>query len=190
MKRLPFILIFLMVFSLSNVGQDNFGLKYIGLSIHPCGVKENAFMLPIKIDKYGYFVINNGGVASYEKFFYKDLFSTKASVALYSDCAARLGGFYHIGIRWKIFKTDKNNLYAGLGPTYIYRRNWAHIDGYVNPHSFKGDDNDEWQYLFLWYGGEIEYKHVLSDKLDFAVTLVPGIHILINFSFGLSYKFL
>jgi len=188
MKRLNFILTFLMILSLSINGQDNFGLKYIGLSIHPRGVKENASLLPLKFDRHGYLVLNNGGIASFEKFFYKDIFSVKALTALYADCAARRGGFWHIGIRWKIFKSGRNNLYAGLGPTYIYRRNWAELDGYINPHTFKGDENDKWQYLFLWYGGEIEYKHVLSDKLDFAVTLVPGIHILINISFGLSYK--
>ncbi len=172
-----------------GLAQDNIGIKFFGLSIHPKGEKSNAFLMPNKLDKNAYFVMNFGLEIMYEKFFIKDAFSFKIVKSLYSDCAARLGGFVHVGIRRKIIKKDKHSLYGGIGPTIIFRRNWLEIPGYNNPGKFNGDINDKWQHLFLWYGGEFEYKYFLSDRLDFAVSFIPGYPDLMSFAIGLNYKF-
>lgn len=170
------------------IAQDNIGVKFFGLSIHPKGEKENAFLMPNKLDKDAYLVMNFGAELMYEKFLYKDVISAKIVQALYADCAEKLGGFSHIGIRIKIAKNEEHSFYGGIGPTLVYRKNWQKIEGYVNPNKFQGEADDNWQYLFLWYGGELEYKYVITDKLDFSVSFVPGYPDLMSLAFGVSFK--
>ncbi|HEY8400396.1 MAG TPA: hypothetical protein VIK89_03995 [Cytophagaceae bacterium] len=179
----------LVLFTSSIVNaQDNIGIKLFGLSIHPKGEKENRDLMPRKLDPNGYLVINLGAMASYEKFVHKDIFSIKIVQSLYSDCAAQLGGFSHIGFRGKIFKTNKHALYGGIGPTLVFRRNWLRLDGYVNRNRFKGNSDDKWQYMFLWYGGEFEYAYRLSEHVHFTTTFIPGYPDLMSLSFGMKYE--
>lgn len=183
-----FLLSSIILFSVSMKAQNNVGIKFFGLSIHPKGEYENSFLMPNKLDKNGYLVMNFGAVVSYEHFFVDDRVSLKIAQALYSDCAARLGGFTHIGIRVRILKKGKHTLSGGIGPTIVYRRNWLELDGYVNPNRFKGGEDDKWQYLFLWYGGEFEYKYAINNKIDVTSSFVPGYPDLISLSFGINIK--
>ena len=166
--------------------KDNVGVKFFGLSIHPLGEKDNAHLMPLKLDKNGYFVLNIGGVAMYEKFVLGDFVSIKLAQAMYADCATRLGGFSHLGLRGRIIKKGRHFLYGGIGPTLIYRRNWHELPGYVDQHRFKGGSSVKWQYLFLWYGGEFEYKYLIKDNLYFSISFVPGYPDLMNLSLGIS----
>ena len=113
-------LISLFTFSERVIAQDNIGIKFFGLSIHPKGEKDNAFLMPNKLDKKAYLVMNFGAEIMYEKFLYKDIVSAKIVQALYVDCAEKLGGFSHIGIRAKIFKIGRHSLYGGIGPTLVF----------------------------------------------------------------------
>lgn len=183
-----FILVFICTISVKAITQNNIGVKFFGLSVHPKGEKENAFLMPNKLDKNGYLVMNFGAEVMCEKFIYQDLLSVKVIQALYSDCAARLGGFSHIGIRAKIFNLGKHSLYGGIGPTLVFRKNWLDLDGYVNPNRFKGGPENKYQHLFLWYGGEFEYKYQMNQKLDFAVSFVPGYPDLMSLAFGVSLR--
>lgn len=183
------VLFTLLLAALHVSAQNKVGLKYFGLSIHPKGEKENAFLMPNKLDKDAYLVLNAGGVVSYERFLYKDILSLKIAQALYADCAARLGGFTHIGLRGRIMKSGKHLLTGGLGPTLVFRRNWMELEGYKNQNRFKGNQEDYWQYLFLWYGGEFEYQYSMSKELDFSVSFVPGYPHLMSLSLGVNYKF-
>jgi len=171
------------------IAQNNLGFKFFGLSIHPKGEKENAFLMPNKLDKNGYFVMNLGGEVMYENFIYHEFLSIKIIQALYADCAERLGGFSHIGLRAIVFKNNKHILSGGIGPTLIYRRSWYELEGYINKNRFKGNSTAKWQYLFLWYGGEFEYKFIIKKRFDFAISFVPGYPDLISLSIGFSYKF-
>src|SRR5687768_16694856 len=94
---LIFVLFFL--FSARVKAQSNLNLKFFGLSLHPNG-DVNGPLLPLNPDKKGYLVLNLGGSLGYEYFLKKDKFSLKAIQAVYSDCAAQLGGFTHLGVRW------------------------------------------------------------------------------------------
>ncbi len=183
-----FILVFICSITVKAIAQNNIGVKFFGLSVHPKGEKENAFLMPNKLDKNGYLVMNFGAEVTYEKFIYQDLLSVKVIQALYSDCAARLGGFSHIGIRAKIFKLGKHSLYGGIGPTLVFRKNWLDLDGYINPNRFIGGPENKYQHLFLWYGGEFEYKYQMNQKLDFAVSFVPGYPDLMSLAFGVSLR--
>ena len=188
--KLHFIISAFVFFGLAfnkATAQDNMGMKFFGLSIHPKGELDNAFLMPHKLDKSGYLVMNLGAELMYEKFLLKDVLSVKLVQALYADCAGRLGGFSHIGIRGKILKKGKHSLYGGIGPTWIYRRNWLELSGYVNPNRFKGDLQDKYQYLFLWYGGEFEYKYQISKKMNIAISFVPGYPDLMSLALGMSF---
>jgi hypothetical protein len=126
---------------------------------------------------------------SYEKFWKPQKYSVKAIQALYTDCAALLGGFTHIGVRAMIFQKNKHALSGGLGPTFIYRRNWYRLPGYQDSGFFNGSPGNQWQYKFIPYAGELEYNYQLSNKVDFSTTFVPGYPSLISLSFGIRYKF-
>jgi len=183
-----FLLSLTVLFSICLKAQNNIGIKYFGRSIHPKGEHENSFLMPNKLDKNGYLVMNFGAVVSYEYFIVEERVSLKIAQALYSDCAARLGGFTHIGIRGRILKKGKHTISGGIGPTIVYRRNWLELDGYINQNRFKGDEDDKWQYLFLWYGGEFEYKYAINNKVDVTSSFVPGYPDLMSLSFGISIK--
>lgn len=185
MRKIPFVLFFFI--SVNCVSQNNIGVKFFGLSVHPFGDK-NAHLMPNKLDKNAYFVVNLGGLVSVEKHLTSKV-SVKVIQALYADCAAQLGGFSHIGIRFQIFNIRKHRLSGGIGPTLVFRKNWQLLENYDNPNTFKGGTNDQWQYLFLWYGGEFEYKYPISEKVDFALSFVPGYPDLMNVSFGVNYNF-
>lgn len=83
MKQLLFFLI-CWTASFLLYAQDNIGLKFFGLSVHPKGEKENAHLMPRKLDRHGYFVLNMGGMVSYEKFLIEDILSIKTVTALYA----------------------------------------------------------------------------------------------------------
>lgn len=175
---------------LSNTyGQDNVGVKLFGLSLHPLGERQNAHLMPRKLDPDAYLVLNLGAIASVEKFLYKDAISIKALQAMYADCADRLGGFSHIGVRFKIFKIKRHFLSGGIGPTLVFRRNWQEMPTYENKNRFKGGENQRWQYMFLWYAGEFEYKYSIDNNIDLTTSFVPGYPDLMSLSVGVNYKF-
>ena len=79
---------------------------------------------------------------------------------------------------------------AGIGPTFLYRRSWYKLPGYNDSFTFyKGGKNDDWQYHFILYGGEIETNVKLNDNFDLSFSVIPGGLDLINISFGARYNF-
>ena len=187
-KRISCMLgLFLFVHSYPSWAQRNLGFKYFGLSVHPKG-DPNAPLMPLNPDKKGYLVFNLGGMLSYEQFWKPQKYSFKVIQALYTDCAALLGGFTHIGVRALIFQNKRHSLNTGFGPTIIYRRNWHQLPGYQDSGFFKGTPRSAWQYKFIPYGGEIEYNYQLTEKIDFSTTFVPGYPSLISLSFGVRYR--
>ncbi len=188
-RHISFILGFIFVVNVqATLAQSNVNFKYFGLSVHPKG-DPNAPLMPLNPDKKGYLVFNLGGMLSYEKFWKPQKYSFKVIQALYTDCAALLGGFTHIGVRAIIFQNKRHSLNGGLGPTFIYRRNWYQLPGYQDSGFFDGTPQSAWQYKFIPYAGELEYNYKLTDKMDFSTTFVPGYPSLISLSFGLRYWF-
>lgn len=186
------VLIILLFGHVTNVVaqyRQNVSVKFVGLSVHPLSGGENAAIMPNKLDKSGYLVMNFGAMLSYERFVFKDIVSIKWIQGLYADCAERLAGFSSVGIRGRIFKIGRHSLYGGIGPTLLYRRNWFEVAGYHDTGYFKGGKEDKWQYKFLWYGGEFEYKVVLSERMDIVTTFVPGYPDLMCLSVGGAYNF-
>jgi len=188
MKKL--IVLFILVFININIyANDLFiGVKFFGLSIHPFGALNTQHM-PLKFDKKGLFVLNLGAELCIEYFIYKDVISIKFIQALYADCVQKLGGFTHLGLRGRIFEIDRHSLYGGIGPTFIYRKNWYTLEDYDDSFSFfKGGPENTWQYRFLWYGGEFEYIFAINEKWGLSTSFVPGFPDLVNFAFGFRAK--
>jgi hypothetical protein len=190
MKKLV-VLVFIVIFNIhATQANDLFiGVKFFGLSIHPTGALNTQYM-PLKFDKRGTFVLNLGVEICVEYFFYKDIVSVKFIQALYADCCQKFGGFTHLGLRGRIFKFGQHSLYGGIGPTFIYRKNWYALEGYDDSFSFfHGKPEDIWQYRFLWYGGEFEYDYEINNHFSLSTSFVPGFPDLANLSFGTRYKF-
>lgn len=169
--------------------HHNIGLKFMGLSIHPKGAYGNEVLMPHKLDKHAYLVMNWGAMLAYERFFFGKFLSIKMVQGFYADCAAQFAGFTSIGIRVRIFKLGCHQLYGGMGPTVLYRRNWFRLAGYKDTHYFQGGREDFWQYKLLWYGGELEYRYALCERMDISTTFVPGYPDLLCLSFGFTYNF-
>ncbi len=184
-KSVFFYLLFLIII-LPAKAQSNINLKFFGLSLHPKG-DVNAPLMPLNPDKKGYFVFNLGGSLGYERFLKPDKFSLKAIQAVYADCAAQLGGFTHIGVRWVVFNKGRHSLNGGLGPTLVYRRNWYRLPGYEDSGFFDGTTTSEWQYKFIPYAGEFEYNFALNEAYEFSTTFIPGYPSLMSLSFGIRY---
>jgi len=179
-----FLFILLWNNHLINANDLFIGIKYFGLSIHPTGALNSQHM-PLKFDKRGIFVLNTGISLNIEYFVYKDIISVKFVQGLYADCVQKFGGFIHLGFRARIFEIGNHSLYGGIGPTFIYRKNWYALDDYDDSFSFFcGNPEDIWQYRFLWYGGELEYNYAINDIFSLSTSFVPGFPDLVNLSVG------
>ncbi len=88
LKKIAFITL-LIAFSSHVFSQNNIGLQFFGLAIHPKGDPLNAHLMPFKLDKDACFVVNFGIVASYDHFFYKDILSVKIGQTFFADCATK-----------------------------------------------------------------------------------------------------
>jgi len=176
MSKFVFI-IFFAFFPIIHLSAQKFtvGVKLTGLSIHPKGA-SNARLFKYKLDDKGVFVFNPGIRISFEYFFYKDIFAVKIEQGLYADCANQFAGFTHIGFRGKIFQIDKHSFNGGIGPTFFFRKNWYKLDGYIEDFDFfKGNPEDNWQWCFIWYGGEFEYNYKINKTTELSTSIVPCI---------------
>ena len=172
------------------LGQDftknTFTLKFFGLSLH---LKESPYpeIFPNRLDEKGYLTFNYGAIVGYDRFIAQNKLSIKAQQGLYADCAGKLAGFSHLGLRALIFRKNNHSLNGGVGPTLVYRQDWNNIEGYQDDGYFKR--NGTWQYKFYWYAGELEYNYSINQNTDLSVSLVPGLPELISMGVGFRRHF-
>jgi hypothetical protein len=154
----------------SAFGQWYFEVKFVGISVH---LKENPHphLYKRKFDRKGFVVLNAGVILSVEKFVYNDLVSIKFAQAIFSDCANQFAGFSHLGFRLNK-ELDNHHFAIGNGPTMFYRKDWSGLTGYIDEGLFKRNEN--YQYRFFWYAGEVNYGYKLSDQTQLSFTLLPG----------------
>lgn len=166
-------------------GQTTLNLKFIGLSGH-LKKSPHPHLYQRKIDKNGFAVLNLGAIAGIEKTFFRDWFSIKFVQGLLSDCAMQFAGFTHIGFRLT-YQRERHYFSIGNGPTLFYRKDWKDLPGYVDEGFFKRNDN--YQYIFFWYAGEVEYNYQISEQLDIGMTFIPGPPEFITFAPGVRFRF-
>ncbi|WP_428768349.1 hypothetical protein V1L52_07330 [Treponema sp. HNW] len=165
------------------------GAKFFGLSMHPRGA-ANAPLIPYKFDSRGIFVLHPGVTLNFDYFLWKDIVSVKAVQGLYADCAMQFAGFSHVGFRIRLFKIGRFSMNTGIGPTFLYRQSWYKLPGYKDKLTFyRGTKDEDWQYRFILYGGEIENNIQVNDKFDVSISVIPGGIDLINVSFGARYNY-
>lgn len=179
---IPFFILFL---GKTATGQDNFNINFIFMTWHPDG-DEMAFLQPNRLDEEARFVLNWGAVMAYERFVYRKRFSLKLAQAAYSDCAQLFAGHTHLAFRLQILNGEKHNLRFGFGPTWVYRKSWHRFPGYEPQNRYLKTKGD-WQYAFVWYGGEIEYDYKVSEHLDATLHIIPGLPDFFTFGVGVRY---
>ncbi|MGI5102295.1 hypothetical protein HGH46_08745 [Treponema vincentii] len=167
----------------------SFGVKLFGLTIHPIGAL-NYPLFPLKLDSEGFVVFNPGVTLNAEYFVWRDIISIKAVQGLYGDCAMQFAGFSHIGFRIRFLKIKRFSMNVGIGPTFLYKRSWYRLPSYnASLETYKGTKDEDWQYLFYWYAGEIETNIQVNDNFDVSITVIPGVPDIINISTGFRYNY-
>lgn len=167
----------------------SFGVKLFGLTIHPIGALNYPFF-PLKLDSEGFVVFNPGVTLNAEYFVWRDIISIKAVQGLYGDCVMQFAGFSHIGFRIRFLKIKRFSMNVGIGPTFLYKRSWYRLPGYNDSlEAYKGTKDEDWQYLFYWYAGEIETNIQVNDNFDVSFTVIPGVPDIINISTGFRYNY-
>jgi len=169
--------------------QNNFSIKYFGLTIHPFG-DYSANIQPYKLDKTAHFVLNFGGYASYEHFQWLDMLSVRIKQGVFTDCSGGIMGVSHLGLSMNLLRGKKQKLNFGLGPTLIYRRSWSRFTEYKDSgfwHNYSSEKVGSIQYKLILYGCEFEYDYSVSPKTDLSVGFTPGFPFAFTFSFGIKY---
>lgn len=190
MKTIAFLLFLVGVNS--TFAQSTFTAKYFGLTVHPFG-DPTANLQPNKWDSEARLVGNVGLFIGYEKFFYKDLVSAKVIQAVFSDCSAGLAGLTHIGLRVLALEHGHHRMYLAGGPTFIYRDSWKRFgiayeeSGFFRNGYVKG--LGDVQYKFIWYGMELEYDYVFTERNSLSVSFTPGIPLAMILSVGWKHWF-
>ncbi|MCE7042422.1 hypothetical protein [Dyadobacter sp. CY312] len=179
-----FLLTFLAPVTLVR-GQDNIGLRFVFGTLHPQGEKM-AFLMPNKLDKNAVAVLNWGFIGSYQRYIYKKRFSLKVAQGAYSDCARLFAGHTHLGFRVNFLNGKKHALEFGFGPTFVYRESWNRFEGYVQDTKLLKNTKN-WQWNFVWYGGELEYDYSVSKNLDLNINCIPGYPKFFTFAVGARY---
>jgi len=189
--RTSIILTFLLIMAMTPLYAEKYavGIKLCSFSSHPKG-SPNAQFMPYKFDAKGIFVYNPGGSLSFEYFIFDDLLSIKLMQGLYGDCALKFLGYSHAGFRVRFFKINRFSMNIGIGPTLIYRQSWYSLNGYdISEKIMYGSPFENWEYLFIWYGGEIECNFRILERADLSVSFVPAGMDLININIGFRYRF-
>ncbi|WP_373511532.1 hypothetical protein [Persicitalea sp.] len=182
--------VFLFIVALFAIGdteaQDNIGLRFVFGTLHPYG-EQNAFLMPNKLDENAVIVPNWGFIASYQRYFHKKRWAIKFAQGAYSDCAQLFAGHTHLGLRLNVLAhSPRHSLEVGFGPTLVYRQSWYRFDGYVQETRLLKTSGN-WQWNFVWYGGEIEYDYKITKNIDLTLNVIPGYPQFYTFGIGARY---
>lgn len=166
--------------------QDAVGLWFVTGTVHPGG-ENMAFLMPARVDNRAILVFNWGLVGTYQRYFYKKRWSLKFAQGIYSDCAQLFAGHTHLGFRLNVLNGRKHSLEFGFGPSFVYRRSWYRFPGYIQDSDLLLKTSGDWQWNFVWYGGEINYMYHVSPRWDVTVHVIPGPPKFFTFGFGTRY---
>lgn len=163
------------------------GVKFLCFNSH-LGTAINQHIIPLKLDPNANLVYNPGGTLNAEVFLLKNILSIKFVQGLCADCAMQFLGYTHLGFRLRLLKIKRFSLNFGIGPTFIYRQSWYKIKGYDDTgRFFRGSPEEDWEYRFIWWGGEGEININVKDGWDVSVSVVPSNPLIINM--GFRYRF-
>jgi len=167
MKKIIAVFVHVTLFTLTVWSQHNVNVKLITLGYYPLD-EPNLNIHSNKIDEEGRITYEPGLLFSYEDYLSMPFVSIEITQAIYNDCANRIGGFTHFGLRYLFMQKYKHKLSAGIGPSLYYRNDWSAIAGYTEDTDYKLSGS--WQYR-IWFGAEIEYDYYLSTDGDISISL-------------------
>lgn len=187
MKKL-FVTIAMLMCVLAKA-QTTLSLRYLGLTVHPFG-DQTASIQPHKLDDHAFVVLNFGGVASIDHYFFYDQLAVTLMQGAFTDCSGGLAGFSHLGIRGLLWEKGKHRLLLGIGPMLYYRQDWNRFPEYEDGGVFRRYHSrhlGDVQYKIFWIAGEFAWHWQLSESLDFNFGFTPGIPLALTFSAGVTY---
>jgi len=174
----------LMGFAETACGQIMLEVKFIGLSGH-LRRNDNPHLYRLKLDKKGRLAGHIGLAFGIEYFLLENCLSVKFGQAFMLDCGFQPAGFTHLGLR--LYATAGRHSFAiGNGPTFFYRRDWSLLPNYHDEGLFRRTRN--YQHIFFWYAGEVEYNYGFPKRPDFSLTFIPGPPVFYTFAPGLRWQ--
>ncbi|MCK5846098.1 MAG: hypothetical protein KAG84_01570 [Bacteroidales bacterium] len=189
-----FILILLIVvFQSIALAQFSIGISISGLGYHPEKEKyENTELYKWKLDKKGNFVAFSS-LTFFLSYRFNDYLGAKIMQSIvFSDCAGHFAGITHFGVDLHDdiigFTSKTDQLSMSFGPFLYYRKNWNTEDNYQHDAEYmKISRNGVWESKFVWYGGQIEYSHLIKNNQYITVNFLPAIPYLYTLGVGAKY---
>jgi hypothetical protein len=164
------------------------GLNYTGISYHPGG-GENEEHYKRSLDDKDYWVWLLGFQANADYKLHR-YFYVRTATSLYRDCADLWAGYYHLGFRANYDFTDRFSMRIGIGPTYLWRQNWAgKVKGYEKDSFFGDATGGGFQGKLIFYGGDAEAEWKAWDRVSLVYAIIPGWPEVIQNSVGMRLTF-
>jgi len=187
-KNLFFLIVLLVFFNLKSTAQITIGVNIGGIGYHTKKVKgtENYKW---KLNKKG----NWAGFASVSvlvSYRINNYIGIKTiNTFIFQDCAGRYSGISHIGIDLHDdiigWKNPTHQFSMTVGPFWYYRKNWTKEAWYKNdPNFLRLHNNNKWESLFIWHGGQIQYQYFINDQESVGINFLPAYPYL--YTFGVS----
>ena len=193
MRRLLFLLIILFFVSKNTNAQFQIGIKISGIAYHP-QYTNNAEVYKWKIDKKGHFV-GFASITITASYNFNQYIGIKAFQSFIGyDCGGKFSGISHIGLNvtddFIGIKNNFHHLSASMGPFWYYRKGWNKIDAYNRDPDFinQSKRNKDWEYLFVWHGGQIQYDYFYQKNQAFSANILPGYPYIYTAAFGSSVR--
>jgi hypothetical protein len=172
--------------------QWSIGISIGGLAFHQ-KKPADPNIYPCKLDKKGIGVFI-AGINLSLSYRINDYFGVKAVQSLiFYDSGGKFAGISHLGLQlhddivgmnWKDHHTSMS-----IGPFWYYRKNWTQIPGYHNdPDFIRLNSSGVWERKFVWYGGFMDYRYVLNERMDFTLDVLPGYPHIYALGLGMNRK--
>ena len=164
----------------------HFSAQLLGLTIHPGGgaMPQNY---PWKLDAKATFVLTPGVALNYDWAWKKHIF-WRAAAGFYADCAILPAGYLHIGFRWEALRFGRHTFNGGLGPGFLFRKDWHRFEpAYWGDPIFGDRVFKDWQYRLTPIIGEVEYLYKINEHLQFQYSVLPAYPAVIVSRMGLRW---
>ena len=189
------ILLFLCLIGYASTAQNAgktkpthyFSLQWLGWTFHPVGGGAMPQNYPWKLDKKAAFVLNPGIAVSYD-WAWKKHFFWRAAAGYYGDCALLPAGYLHVGLRWEAIRFGRHSFNGGLGPGFLFRKDWHQFAAYRGDLIYGERVYQSWQYRFTPIIGEVEYMYKINDNLTFQYSILPAYPAVIVSKIGVRWS--
>lgn len=159
-------------------------IQYLGLTYHPDG-GNTPEIYPLKLDNKAFLVLDVGAAANLDYGLGRHSFF-RFTAALYKDCAFVTAGCLHLGPRLQT-GWGRNRFNIGIGPIFSFRRDWHRFAEYKDDEFYGRRVYKGWQYRFYMTAAELEYQRRISDRMEFQLSLIPGVPLIVTFLFGVRF---